>query len=173
MHIFLTGPIQIGKSTIIHKAISDMASEKLGGFRSITMKTKLPGAIGEVYLLPPAGYATYTRDNLIGVRWGQGRFSAFPQVFEDYGLQLLSANASHRLIIMDELGVMEQNAPIFRSRILEILNGPVPVLGVVKPKPGLLLDAVRAHPQVHVFEVSENNRDTLPKQIRDLLLEMQ
>ena len=35
MHVFLTGPVQIGKSTLIAAALDALQPERLGGFRTV------------------------------------------------------------------------------------------------------------------------------------------
>ena len=36
MHVFLTGPVQIGKSTLITAALDQLQPERLGGFRTVS-----------------------------------------------------------------------------------------------------------------------------------------
>ena len=35
MHVFLTGPVQIRKSTLIAAALEQLRPERLGGFRTV------------------------------------------------------------------------------------------------------------------------------------------
>lgn len=172
MHVFLTGPRQIGKSTVIDKVIVDLPVASLGGFRSVSRPTELPRALAELYIVPAGeSQPRFDRDNLAGIRWGQGQFTAFPMAFELTGTALLTtAEPQPRLLLMDELGAMEQQAPRFCAAVLEKLDGDIPILGVIKPKPGLLADAVRAHPSAKVVDVTEQNRNALPDLVRELLL---
>lgn len=163
MNIFLTGRPQSGKSTVIDKTLALLPPLKLGGFRTVTRPSDIPGALGELYIQPAAAPPCYDRWHLAAIRWGAGQANVFPETFEQAGLALLQAiPRDSALLIMDELGVMENAAPGFCRAVLSLLDSGLPILGVIKPKPGLLLDAVRAHPLTRLVEVTRDNRDALP-----------
>lgn len=50
MHVFLTGDVQVGKSTLIRKIVESRPDLRLGGFRSVTV-ADIPCAIGAVYIV--------------------------------------------------------------------------------------------------------------------------
>lgn len=169
-HIFLTGQVQCGKSTLIRRVLAALGPLSLGGFRSISVASAIPGAFAEVYLVPAADeYPALTRDNLIGIRWGGHGFNAYPAAFDNYGVQLLRSSAPAQLLLMDELGMMENAATLFAQAVSQCLDGAIPILGVVKPRSTPLLDTVRAHPAVKVITVDENNRDSLVPVVTELL----
>lgn len=170
MHIFLTGPIQVGKTSVIEKSLPLLGNPLLGGFRTVSIPSQLPRARAEVYVIPAQGEAIYDRAHLLGIRWGDDLFTAFPGAFEQGGLSILRNPAANaRLLLMDELGMMEQKAPAFRRAVLQALDGPLPILGVLKPKAIPFLDAIRQHPAVQLLEVRPENRDELPRQVAALL----
>lgn len=169
-HIFLTGEVQCGKTTLIRRALAELNIKKPGGFRSISVLSIIPEAYAEVYIIPAAEQRPpLTRDNLIGIRWKKHAFNAFPQSFDNYGVKLLEAATDAPLMLMDELGMMENRAPRFAAAVLKALDGPIPVLGVVKPMSTPLLDAVRAHPAVETILVNAENRDSLVPVVVDAL----
>ena len=169
-HIFLTGQVQCGKSTLIRRGLAALGPLKLGGFRSISVSSAIPGALAEVYLVPAADERpALTRDNLIGIRWSGYGFNAYPAAFDNYGVQLLHSSAPAQLLLMDELGMMENAAALFAQAVKQSLDEPIPILGVVKPRSTPLLDAVRVHPAVQVIAVDENNRDSLVPVVTELL----
>jgi nucleoside-triphosphatase THEP1 len=92
-----------------------------------------------------------------------------PEIFDEDGVAILRAAtggaASPGLIIMDELGFMEADALAFQGAVTDVLNGDVPVLGVMRWERNPFLDAVRAHEKVEVIEVNESNRDALPARL--------
>ena len=132
MNVFLTGPIQIGKSTAIKRYLSQRGAVRLGGF--VTVSRPLEG------------------DTIGGI----------PETFETTGMAILSAPGPFDLLLMDELGRMELRSPAFCQRVLALLDGDTPILGVVKPESNALLDAVRAHPKTVLLEVTEENRSGIP-----------
>jgi nucleoside-triphosphatase THEP1 len=170
MNVFLTGKIQTGKSVAIRRFLDSRPTWRLGGFRTISVYGRTPGAYADTYIQPARGDAPLDREHLVGIRWGRGRFDAFPAVFDAVGVSYLDCPACD-LILMDEIGRMENDAALFRNKILELLDGPGPVLGVVKalPEHTPLLDAVREHPKTRLIEVTEVNRNDVPALIAALL----
>ncbi len=143
-HIFLTGQVQCGKSTLIRRVLAALGPLKLGGFRSISVLSDIPGAFAEVYLVPAADeQPALTRDNLIGIRWSGHGFNAYPAAFDNYGVQLLHRSAPAQLLLMDELGMMENAATLFAQAVKQSLDGPIPILGVVKSAAYMLSAASR------------------------------
>lgn len=169
-NLFLTGAIRSGKSTAVDTAIAKLAPGRIGGFRTVKAATDIPGAIGVVYLAPTVGSVAMDTDHLVGIRWGNGRHTAFPEVFEKAGCAIVSAIPSDAdIVIMDELGIMEQQAPDFCAAVLAALDSHIPVLGVIKPQASPLLDAIRNHHKSMVIEVTAENRNALPERIVGLM----
>lgn len=180
MHVFLTGDFQIGKSTLINKVLGDLSVRRLGGFRTITI-ADIPNAFGSVYIVRAdrslsagayragEGAALYGDENRVGIRGNNGPLG-FPEVFDRFGTMTLANAESCDLILMDEIGKMESNALIFKKRVLELLDGKVPVFGVVR-KEGTtdLQEQIRNHPNVRLIEVTAVNRDQLAPELISLL----
>ena len=182
-HVFLTGEIQVGKSTAIGKALALLGGPKVGGFRTVSLPCpEIPGARFAVYVLP--GAAPYVdplteealagfpldRDHLAVIRWGGGLHTPFTQAFVSGGLPLLEQDPpGTMLLLMDEIGVFEAKAPEFCAAIARRLEGDIPILGVVKKKQAPFLEQVRRHPKVELIEVTRENRDGIPALIVELL----
>ena len=87
-------------------------------------------------------------------------------MFDDAGIGALDGAEGCDLILMDEIGRMERRADAYSARVLRLLDGGVPILGVVQKKADTpLANAVRSHPAVRLIEVSEENRNTLLPEI--------
>ena len=71
---------------------------------------------------------------------------------------------------MDELGPHEAEAVRFRQMILKVLDGPVPVLGVLQELLSFLQE-IAQRPDVTVLRITEENRNEpeLLKQLASLL----
>ena len=159
MNIFLTGGVQTGKSTAITRAL---AGKKLniGGFKTVSRTYGETGELG-VFIVKASDEAPDCGSfNLVGVR-GSG-FKSFPDVFDSEGCRILNADEKYDLILMDELGMMEDDAACFREAVLRLLDGDTPVLGVIKPTRGVLPDMVRSRDDCTVIELTAENRDSLP-----------
>lgn len=155
MHIFLTGDVNVGKSSIIELILAQYRNKKIGGFRTIC------GVNSDVFIIPASASGDYPRtaQNRVGIRSGEGRAQSFPEVFNHVGLSFLSGAEKSDIILMDELGIMETEAHLFTAKVLEILDGRVQVLGAVKPKRTPFLNAVCAHPNTRIIEVTPGNRE--------------
>lgn len=164
-HIFLTGEVQIGKSTVIDRVLSALEL-RAGGFRTAFDGDR---AKAERWLYiwdaaqPPA------QDESHGVV--RFRENCKPEILNDR-FDVLGGGALRRaresgagLILMDECGRFEERAAAFQREIFAALDGDIPVLGVVRQGYHGWLDTLREHPKVEVLTVTAENRDALPAQI--------
>lgn len=169
-NIFLTGEVGVGKSTVISKVMSLLPQVICGGFRTVSAMPIVGGNMLEVYIEKAWEQTPHDAEHMVGIRLGQGRFSSYPQTFDTVGTPILFATPNDAtLILMDELGIMEDNAKLFRQAVMDVLDGTLPVLGVIKPKHTDFLDAIRAHEASEIIEVTLENRDELPTRIAELL----
>lgn len=122
MHIFLTGPLQSGKSTAIaHYLVG--RPEAPGGFRT---RWDRAGGHLALELLETGETLSVATMEPHGVRADRAAFDAA-------GERLLSAPAGRRsLLLMDELGFLERCSPVFQRAVFTLLDGPAPVLGVLR-----------------------------------------
>ncbi len=171
MHIFLTGDVQVGKSTIIRKTLLALQLQAIGGFRSISVPD-LPDGAMSVYLIPAGDEHPMMGDwNRVGIRKGCGRgIEKIPEAFERAGVQALVDAENMPLILMDEVGRMESAAARFSERILALLDGSAPIFGVVqKIADTKLTNAIRQHPNVRVLTVTKENREELAGEVLRLV----
>lgn len=162
-HIFLTGDIQIGKSTVIRRVLNELGIIP-GGFKTVGANYAADGS-SDVVLMKgseslPAGHPAAHR--VPGVC-----MTPYPEVFNTFGTAYLSEPAS--LILMDELGFLENSAAEFQAAVLRTLDGTTPVFGVVRKMETPFLNAVRSHQNVMVITVTRENRDELPEKIKELI----
>ena len=123
MNVFLTGQIQVGKSTAIRRYLSTRPGRRLGGFVTVSRPLE-EGTLG-VYIQPPVfAEADCTPERLVGLRGG--RRGGIPETFERAGVAILSASGPHDLLLMDELGRMELRAPTFCAAVLAALRAMSP-----------------------------------------------
>lgn len=148
-HIFLTGAKGVGKSTLVRRLLAE-GSWRLGGF--FTVKHE-----GKVYLLQPG--ESPCPDNFL---FSCGEDAA-PTRFDILGCEALSVPCD--VILMDELGPHESDAPAFQAAVFRALNGDTPVLGVLQKADSPFLRQIAAHPQVQLVEVTADNREELAKTV--------
>ncbi len=161
MNIFLTGRINCGKSTLI-KDFKAFYKGSLSGFKTIRIKTELDDFFG-VYLLDINDDECKTGiHNKAGDCYIDKSLVSYKKVFDTVGVELLNRYQKSDLVIMDELGVLEKNSSKFISKIKEILDSDINVIGVIKKKDSPFLNDIRQRKDVTVIEVTgENNKEIL------------
>jgi nucleoside-triphosphatase len=89
--------------------------------------------------------------------------TVFGDAFDTYGADCLLRAGQRDIILMDELGRMEEIAPRFKEAVWRRLDGDIPVAGVIKLVKSPFLDAIRARPDVETITVTQENRDSIPE----------
>jgi len=161
MHIFLTGAVQVGKSTVISKVLSAL-SVSVGGFRT-SFDADRAKTDRWLYMWDAAGAPI--QDEAHGVvRFTDNKADVLIDRFTDLGCRALrhAQESGVQLILMDECGRFEGKATALQAEIFSVLDGDIPVLGVVRQGYSGWLDEIRNHPKVTLLTVTPENRDSLP-----------
>ncbi|MBN2088181.1 hypothetical protein JW964_01130 [candidate division KSB1 bacterium] len=162
-NILLTGRHGVGKSHLIQRVLGNFPSAAIGGF--ITEPVYGGKNLIEGYCI------RYFNQNASGWNFAARSWNNLPQyadygvdtaVFDVYGkLILTEALQNHQIIVMDELGFMEENAFIFQEMVIQCLDAETLVLGVMKPIRTDFFQKIRERSDVEVIEVQSDNRDLL------------
>lgn len=159
-HLFLTGDIQVGKSTIISRVLRELGVP-VSGFCTVAIPAK--NGESDIYLIHAAGTpGDCTPASHLAHRCPGSTPVVHAEIFLSCGVPLLTS-ASAPLIVMDELGWMESGSEAFQQAVFLVLDGAIPVIGVVRDRQTPFLDAVRAHPEVEVLVVTRENREELSR----------
>ncbi|MEG1584670.1 MAG: nucleoside-triphosphatase, partial [Anaerovorax sp.] len=130
MHIFLTGVPGVGKSTIVSSVVEELHKE-IAGFSTIGEPIVGNNPSNVVMYNLAAG----REDSMIVAhRYGDGRYKGDAPAFDTFGTKTLLDFKEIDLVIMDELGFMENEAYAFQKMVMTVLDGNIPVLGVIKPR---------------------------------------
>lgn len=134
-HLFLTGRVQEGKSTLIRRLIGGY-TDQIGGYSS----QRLLGENGETvgFRIVPAidameltkAYSPELEDVFLSFK--NKIVKKNPEVFSTSGIKFLQNNLHKKLILLDEIGGMELMVPDFRQELYKTLSGDIPCLGVLK-----------------------------------------
>ena len=183
MHIFLQGPRNEGKSTVIRKILEIISARRpliLGGFFTWNGGKDDP----HVYMRPADSVCDNDRGLLLDslsvsnpgdillASWDDTKRGLTSDIsaFDDCGARLLSGSAGVDLVIMDELGFLESKASLFKKAVLDTLERGVPVLGVLRLGDVPWHEDIKRSPLVSLYDVTMDNRERLPGELAELLL---
>ena len=170
-HIFLTGPKQIGKSTIIKTYIHSHPAS-YAGFLTEKSKEIYPGATS-VHMLDAAFFTQKKKPSKENFLFfcGQAPDALYHQYnllpdpaprFNKIGCAILDTiPINTNIIIMDEIGPHECEAFEFYHSIVKCLDGDIPILGVLQQAESALYRRIAEHPDVEVIKVTKENRNQI------------
>ena len=155
-HILIVGSRGVGKSTLIgallqalHQPVDGMITKKEAPFSD---------GFSPVYIHRYGAERQFGPENCIGLCC-DGHSTAFPELFERFSAVM--PFPSDRVIVFDELGFLESEAPRFTEAVLRTLDEAPLVIAAVRDKNTPFLNAVRSHPKAAVYRITEANRDAL------------
>ena len=161
-HLFLTGDRQVGKSTLLRHALQACGLRPAGfETRPFFLGGRRMGYVLHATGPLPEGYGN---DTPICV-FPASRPVAIPEVFDGFGAALLRTVRDEPLILMDELGRLERSAPVFQAAVIDCLDGPGHVVGVLQKTDQPLLRQIAARADTLVLTVTPENRDALLPQL--------
>ncbi len=163
--LLLTGRPGIGKTTVIKK-VAGMLGECGGGF--YTEEIAGPGGRKGFRLVTLDGReVVMAHVELRGQgRPRVGRYGVDVAAIEEVGVEaLLRAMQRGQIVVIDEIGKMELFCGPFKNAVLQAIGGPLPVLATVMAKPHPWVDALKALPQVELWEVTAENRGRLADEV--------
>lgn len=156
MNVFLTGNVQVGKSTAIKRFLEKENISPLGFTTHLDRSTglltiKIIGKDGdrEIKAAAPVGGSRPVPDI---------------EAFDRAGKMLTDMDISDcDMLIMDELGFMERDAHVFTDAVPAMLDRGIRTVGVLRNKPdGPFWDMLHERDDTVILTVDEENRDDIP-----------
>lgn len=156
MNVFLTGNVQVGKSTTIKRFLEKENISPLGFTTHLDRSTglltiKIIGKDGdrEIKAAAPIGGSRPVPDI---------------EAFDRAGKMLTDMDTSDcDMLIMDELGFMERDAHVFTDAVPAMLDRGIRTVGVLRNKPdGPFWDMLHERDDTVILTVDEENRDDIP-----------
>ncbi|EFN89850.1 cancer-related nucleoside-triphosphatase homolog [Harpegnathos saltator] len=181
LHVLLTGPPGIGKTTVCKKVASMLEKKggRLDGFYTEEVRDRSGSRIGFdiVRVTDPERRLSLAR--LKGLTEAQknskyhvGNYSVSLDNFETVALPALDSDAD--ILLIDEIGKMELFSKDFKRRVIDIffgtfgkasVIGTVPQTHKVPPQHATLFQKLHADGRIKVLGVSHQNRNNLPEEI--------
>lgn len=163
-HILICGKRNSGKTELFERLLA-ACRMPVYGFRTSVVNTREDG-YHEIYMFPVGEPdRPCTEENHIG-DCNMTERSIHPEVFDTLGVKLIEEK-QEGILVMDELGFMEADAKAFCKRVLEALDGEVPVLATVRAEvPDVeFLDRIYKHPKGKLCRVTRENMETLYEEL--------
>ena len=115
-----------------------------------------------------------TGENEVGIAGGRV-IRVNPDVFNSIGCALVKGvgKDGDGMIVMDEIGYMEDEAEDFCTAVREAFDGDIPVLASIKrtEHASRHLDTILHHPRANVFMLSESNREEVYAKVSEIVKE--
>mgnify|MGYP006289075999 CR=1 FL=1 len=167
-NIIITGELHTGKSTLVRSILESISISYLGVFSMPILQ----GARRVGFALRRVGESrieVFAHEN-----WQKGskydRYTVIEQPFERAALYLNECLGKHvELIVIDEIGAMENHVESFLRAVLQVLNSPKRSLMVVQKRAQAAWELLENRNDVIVFQVTEDNHIALQLSILELL----
>jgi nucleoside-triphosphatase THEP1 len=164
----LTGRPGVGKTTLVRSILKSL-EVRAGGF--FTEEIREGGQRVGFVLRDLEGKEGILAHASFSSPYRVGKYGVKVQTMEEIGIPALQkAISGQDLLVIDEIGRMELFSPFFQRAILEALDSPRPVLGVLQERAFPLSQKIRGRRDTRVILVTLENRDHL---LRPILEEMQ
>ncbi|MCX7679198.1 MAG: nucleoside-triphosphatase [Spirochaetes bacterium] len=160
-NIFLTGAPSSGKTTVIKKIIGMLPYPKSGFY---TEEERVEGRRVGFILHSLDGKMGYLAHQNIVSPYRVRRYGVDIHNIETIAVPAIKPIANH-IIIMDEIGKMECFSEIFKQAALRALDSDNIVVGTITLGGDDFILQIKQRNDIHITEVTLQNRDTLPVQI--------
>lgn len=169
-NVLITGRPGVGKTTAI-KNILTVLDLKPGGFYTEEIREGRERSGFRIKTFGgKSGILAHT-DNRSGPR--VGKYGVDIKSFESTALpELEDAIGNKRLIVVDEIGKMELFSQRFKDLVLQSLDGPTPLLGVITEKGNVFVSSIKQRNDVKLFRITTENRDAVISDILESLNEI-
>ena len=162
-NILLTGLPRVGKTTLIKKLSEELYNQHPVGF--YTEEIKEAGRRKGFGLIGLDGKRGLLSHIDINSPFRVGRYKVDVKGFEDFLKGISFFNPEMNLIIIDEIGKMECFSHKFRGMINNILDSEKMLITTIALKGGGLIEEIKKRDDVQLFEVTQNNRESLLSEI--------
>ena len=161
--LLITGLPGVGKTTIV-KQVAQILGPRAGGF--YTEEIRGPGGRKGFRLVTLDGREAVMAHVDIRTRNRVGRYGVDVATLDAVGVAAMrEAVQSREVVVIDEIGKMELFSGEFQGAVLKAMSSSKIVVATVMHKSHTWVDALKAMPQVTVWQVTKSNRDQMPVRV--------
>ena len=163
--LLLTGHPGVGKTTVIQQ-VAAVLGPRAGGF--YTEEISGPGGRKGFRLVTLDGRKAVMAHVDVRTRDRVGRYGVDVATLDSVGVAAIRKAIDSRdatAVVIDEIGKMEMFSGEFRGAVLKAMSSSKIVVATVMQKNHDWVSALKAMPQVTVWEITEANRDAMPGRV--------
>jgi nucleoside-triphosphatase len=161
----LTGRPGVGKTTVIRRLAELLPGRAIAGF--YTDEIREAGRRQGFRVTTLSGVTDVLAHARTRSPYRVGRYGVDVEAFERIALPELGRHAD--VLLIDEIGKMECFSSRFVQAVREVLDGATPVVATVARSGSGFITEAKRKPDIELWEVTAQNRDTLPGQLAEHL----
>jgi len=168
-NILFTGRPGVGKTRVIMNLISGL--EGVGGFYTEEMRQK--GERKGFRIVTLRGKKGILAHKDLKSPYRVGKYRVNIEDLENIaGKSILLAlnDDKKKIVLIDEIGRMELYSPKFQQAVIKALGSSKRVIGTLQERHNKFIDAIREREDVEIIEVTLENRNRLPKELKEKIL---
>jgi len=158
-NILITGLPGVGKTTLIKKLTENLKDLNPVGFYTEEIREK--GIRKGFELMRLDGRKGLLSHVDIKSPYTVGRYKVDIKGFEEFLDSIPFFEDTVSLIIIDEIGKMECLSEKFKKLLKEILDSEKALVATIAIKGGGLIEEIKKRDDIKLFEISQNNRESL------------
>ncbi|MGI5901154.1 MAG: nucleoside-triphosphatase [Desulfitobacteriia bacterium] len=180
-NFIITGQRRTGKSSLIKEYIDTYRQEISGLFvqriyddeKKVNAYRLVDYASKEEYILDIPERPGLKMDNIFLKTEEKGVSYTNPEIFETTGKDILEKSLAFKkyLVVIDEIGSVEEDAELYKKAVRDVLDARIPVLGIIQNIKTPFIDEIRNRPDVEILNLDEISREKAEKQVYEFLRE--
>ncbi len=158
--IIITGEIGVGKSTLVQTVLAQTKIPFVCFQTSAILENRsvVGFELGELNSHEKVRFASLVNPSSPGL----DKYEIDHTVFDKQGIRLLdSIQEQSKLIVLDELGIMEFNSPLFLKAIVTLFSSPKPIIAVIQQRALQKYLKLFQNKEFLTFHVTISNRNHL------------
>ena len=167
LNLFLRGELQVGKSTAIKKILGNI-KQAYGGFK--TFCSSVIDLRFNVYICSVNEPIYMEKQNCVACCKIGGKPEQYSYIFDTVGVKLLKSS-NENIIVMDELGFLENNSRLFQKAVMEKIDSSAVVIGAIKKIEIPWINEIQKRKDTIIIDLTLNNREKVPYIATEILNE--
>lgn len=165
-HIFMTGQMRVGKSTVIKKITRKLLYKNLNidGYYTIAVRDEKQ-IVGYSICDFDGKQVDFAHIDLKS-NLKFDKYYIDPSIFEDVAVAIMERSLKNAdILVLDEIGVIEKNSMHFRSKLLECLDSSLKIIGVYQNRAKWFERVLDSRSDCKIIQVDRENRDQIHNEI--------